>query len=81
LGKIAKGKYLKSMHTVIIQPEEESSLKLMALETMTSMVKTCHEYMIACDTALNANNLGGAEENKSPGIGKKERTRLSNRAR
>jgi len=51
LGKIAKGRYTKSEHAIIIQPEEEHSLKLMALDTMTSIVKNCHEYMVSCEAA------------------------------
>ncbi len=62
LGKISNGKYTKSEHAIIIQPEEERSLKLMALETMTAIVKNCHEYMIACEGNPNV----PAEELKSP---------------
>lgn len=63
LGKIAKGKFTKSEHAIIIQPEEEHSLKLMALETMTSIVKTCHEYMVACE---NSSQAAQYEDQKTP---------------
>jgi len=73
LGKISKGKYTKTEHAIIIQPEEERSLKLMALDTMTTIVKNCHEYMISCEAAA----MAALEEQKTPKNKDPEHSKIS----
>jgi len=54
LAKIAKGKYTKTEHAIIIQPEEERSLKLMALGTITAIVKNCYTLMADSEPGLSS---------------------------
>ena len=56
LGKIAQGKYAKSEHTNIIQPNEEYSLKIMALQTLITMVDKMYEFVMTDENSLNSSS-------------------------
>jgi Sec7-like guanine-nucleotide exchange factor len=59
MAKISQGKFLKSEHTALIQPNEEASLKLISLDTLSIITKGLYEFQEGkqlSDSRMSAKN-------------------------